>query len=291
MASRPSRGAPDYGPALAVLAGVLSKLAAEPGLGAERRALDPLYRAAEACLLAAAGGLDRGRDAFDRAVADLAKAGIESIGARVVLARAYRELGEQSAHLCSEALMQAAALDAERSPRESMTPALRRSARRLAVLLLAASACETAPRRLVQLAKSATRHVLVGASSLEPWQIHLQIIFRHPPWTASGDTATRVEPPVDPRSATHAILGDLLVRADDTPHALRAPTDEQFRRAIAMMRTLKIRPERPGGGWVTPFGAAKRFAQCFDCDTFPRKETEARPRPRGRSSAKNRAPK
>jgi hypothetical protein len=178
------------------------------------------------------------------------------------------------------------------SVKQVTNPALRRSARRLAVLLLAASACEKAPRRLLKLAKSATRHILVGASSLEPWQVHLQIIFKRPPWIAPADLATRIEPPVDARRATRAVLDDLLARADDVPRAFRAPSEDQLRRGVAMIRALKIRPDRPGGGWVTPYGAAKRFAQCFDCDTFPRKETEARPRVRRRAtSTKDRAPK
>jgi hypothetical protein len=280
----------DDGTAFATLAAALVKFLDDPSLAGERGLLGPLYAAAEARLLGAAGGLERGRDAFERAVSDLSEAGVDSVGPRVVLARSYRELGERLALLCHAALRNAFALEPEGMALERTTPALRGSAQRLAVLLLAVSVHETAPRRLVHLAKETTRRVLVGESSLEPWQVLLRLTFARPPWVAP-DEAGRADPLADPRRAVRSVLDSLLARADDLPQAFRTPTDDQVRRAIAMMRTLKIRPERPGGGWVTPFGAAKRFAQCFDSDTFPRKETEARPRPRGRSSAKNRAPK
>jgi hypothetical protein len=141
------------------------------------------------------------------------------------------------------------------------------------------------------MAKAAIRDLMVGDTSLEPWQVLLRGTFKRPPWTQRGDDPTRIDPPRDPRKAIRDVLDRLLARADDAPQAFRAPSDDQFRRAVGMMRTLKIRTDRPGGGWVTPFGVAKRFAQCFDCDTFPRKETEARPRTRRRPSTSNRAPK
>jgi hypothetical protein len=293
MAPRPRRPAgivSDSASAFAALGAAVAKLQEDPKLRDEMLLLSPLYAAAEALLLGAAGGVDRGRDALDRAVAELSGAGVASLGPRVTVARACREIGEQVAVWCHTALTNASALDPEGAAAESTPAPLRENARRLAVLLLTVSACRTAPRRLVRMAKAAIDRVLVDGTSLEPWQVLLRGTFKRPPWAQRGDV-THIHPPTDPRKATRDVLDRLLARADDAPQAFRTPSDDQFRRAVGMMRTLRIRPDHPGGGWVTPFGAAKRFAQCFDCDTFPRKETEARPRPRRRRSTSNGASK
>jgi hypothetical protein len=171
MASRrpdPGGVLPDKRPTFVALGSALATLRENPELSGELASLRPLYAAVEAMLLSTAGGVDRGRGALERVVAELSGAGVGALGARVTVARACRELGEHVALSCHTALTSARALEPEGASPENTTPALRENARRLAVLLLTVTACETAPRRLVRLANTAIDHVVVFG---HPWKL------------------------------------------------------------------------------------------------------------------------
>jgi hypothetical protein len=246
-----------------------------PPLEAQRNPLGPLYAACEKVALGASGDLDRGREALERTVRELAEGGTEWVGAGVRLARDARQLGETFIALGYEALAHAAALEPAGAELERVSLALRRSAERLGVLLLVVSARDEVPSGLARLARSTTRVAVVGSSSLEPWQVRLRQIFKRPPWAVANPSQHRFSPPQEPQIAASFVRQQLLAYADDVPSTFSRPTERQLADAASLLRQLKIDLHHPGGGWVTPFGAAKRFAACFDCDTFPRKEAEA----------------